>query len=272
LPAYNCGKNNIERAIDRGRRLPIFGRFANTCLQETRGYVPAYIAVSYIMNYAKQHNIIPQAANFNIKTDTLMVNKMVSLSNVAKLLELDMRELVTLNPSYKRGIVNGTATSARRLILPQIPSAKFAAIYNVIDGDGAVATAPVAYAANTAPAADYRPAKRPAYHKVRKGETLADIADQYGVEVQDLKAWNNLHSSKATVGLKLKLNETTAATDDSPVSKKSAAKYLTYKVRKGDTLSGLAEKFEASVDSIKELNGLKKNALQPGMTLKITKV
>jgi membrane-bound lytic murein transglycosylase D len=271
IASYNCGKSSVERAIDKAGATD-FWSIRQYLPQETRGYVPAYIAVSYIMNYAKQHNIIPQAANFNIKTDTLMVNKMVSLSNVAKLLELDMRELVTLNPSYKRGIVNGTATSARRLILPQIPSAKFAAIYNVIDGDGAVATAPVAYAANTAPAADYRPAKRPAYHKVRKGETLADIADQYGVEVQDLKAWNNLHSSKATVGLKLKLNETTAATDDSPVSKKSAAKYLTYKVRKGDTLSGLAEKFEASVDSIKELNGLKKNALQPGMTLKITKV
>jgi membrane-bound lytic murein transglycosylase D len=274
IASYNCGKSSVERAIDKSGGATDFWSIRPYLPQETRGYVPAYIAVSYVMNYFAKHNIIPQNCSFSTKTDTLMVNKMVSLSNIAKLLELDAREVAILNPSYKRGVVNGSSAVAKRLILPRVTTDKYGVLYEALNGDGPAATyTPAVYAANTTSSSngDYRPAKKPAYHRVRRGETLADIADQYGVEVQDLKAWNNLHSSRAVVGARLKLSESTAADDDTPAVKKST-RYVTYKVRRGDTLSGVAEKFEASVDSIKELNGLTKNRLQPGMMLKITKV
>ncbi|MES2274410.1 MAG: LysM peptidoglycan-binding domain-containing protein [Bacteroidota bacterium] len=269
IASYNCGKSSVERAIDKAGATD-FWAIRPYLPNETRGYVPAYIAVSYVMNYFNKHNIIPQVCSIG-KTDTVIINKQVSLSNIARLLEVDAKDVYLLNPSYKRGVINASAASPRRLVLPQAHPGKFSMIYDALNSDAPVAYAPAVYAAVGTVDKPSRSSKKPSYHTIKKGETLADIADEFGVEVQDLKAWNNLHSNKATIGKKLRLGES-PADDDSPVTKKATKKYLTYTVRKGDTLSGLAEKFEASIDSIKELNGLKKNALQPGMTLKITKV
>jgi membrane-bound lytic murein transglycosylase D len=113
--------------------------------------------------------------------------------------------------------------------------------------------------------------QRQPYHTVKRGETLNDIADDFGVDVQDLKVWNHIKGSKVAVGTRLRLSETADQTESEP-SVKHAHNYITYKVKRGDTLSGIASKFEgASVEKIKSLNGLKKNELQPGMTIKISK-
>jgi membrane-bound lytic murein transglycosylase D len=267
IASYNCGKSSVERAIDKAGATD-FWSIRQYLPTETRNYVPAYIAVSYVMNYFNKYDIVPQAPNFTIKTDTVMVNRAISLDNLSKALDIDGGELALLNPAYRRGIITGTSTTPRRLIVPQVSSNKFGALYAVLNGDAvAVAATPsVSYAVNIE---GKHPVKRPAYHKVKRGETLAYIADVYGIEVQDLKDWNNLRSNRAVVGSRLKLNEPT----DAPAEKKAANKYVTYKVQRGDTLSEIADKFDgATIEQIKELNGLKKNILQPGMTLKINKV
>jgi len=80
-----------------------------------------------------------------------------------------------------------------------------------------------------------------------------------------------LHTNKPAVGEKLRLNEATDDADNS-LSTKHSRNYITYKVKRGDTLSGIASKFDgASVEKIRSLNGLKKDMLQPGMTIKISK-
>ena len=270
IASYNCGKSTIERAMDRAGGAGDFWSIRQYLPNETRGYVPAYIAVSYIMNCYSKHSITPQNAYFNIKTDTVMINKPVSFSNIAATLSMSAGEIALLNPAYKRGVINASSTAPRRLILPQVTPDKYIVLYNALNGDSVVAyTPPPVYV--VANPADHRPTERPAYHLVKKNETVAAIADRYGVEEQDLKAWNNLHTDYPEVGKQLKLNQA-VANIPLPVEKKETKKYRTYTVKKGDTLSSLAEKFEASVDSIKEMNGLKKNSLQPGMTLKITKV
>jgi len=272
IASYNCGTSSVERAIDKAGGATDFWSIRNYLPAETRGYVPAYIAASYVMNYFKKHDIVEQAPSFGIKTDTVMVNKTISLSGLASILGVDAKDMAILNPAYKRGVINGTPVIPRRLIVPQVRADKYSVLYEALNGDGPMRMIPVAPAAYLAVnTADHRSAERPAFHTVKRNETLDDIADRYGVEVQDLKAWNNLHSSKVLAGKKLKLSENLVAKESSRESK-AAGKYLTYKVKRGDTLSGLAEKFEASVDSIKEINGLKKNALQPGMKLKILKV
>jgi membrane-bound lytic murein transglycosylase D len=264
IASYNCGKSSVERAIDRSGGTD-FWSIRQYLPAETRGYVPAYIAMSYVMNCFNKHSIVPQPCSFGIKTDTIMVNKPVSLTNIARVLETDVKDLLVLNPAYKRGVIKGSETAPRRLIIPQVSTEKYSVLYDALNSD-----TPVAYT-NAPNPADRRVAEHPAYHTVKKGETLAGIADRYGLDEQDLKAWNNLQSNNSITGKKLKLSQRLAAATPKE-EKHSDKKYLTYKVRKGDTLSGLAEKFEASVENIKELNGLKKNSLQPGMKLKITKV
>jgi membrane-bound lytic murein transglycosylase D len=267
IASYNCGKSNVERAIAKAGAND-FWSIRQYLPAETRGYVPAYIAVTYLMNYYGRHNIAPQPFAFSLKTDTLLVNKYVSLSTVSNALNIDIKEIAFLNPAYKRQIVNGTAALPRRLVIPQTDKGKFAALYEALNKDNTTATAPQPVYASYH---EKKTEELPAYHKVKKGETLSEIADNYGVEVQDLKAWNRLHSNKAIPGQRLRLTETVGEPKDKP-SVKHHDNYITYKVKSGDTLSGIASKFDgASVEKIRLLNGLKKGRLQPGMTIKINR-
>ncbi|MBE9585323.1 LysM peptidoglycan-binding domain-containing protein [Mucilaginibacter sp. JRF] len=275
IASYNCGKGAVTRAVEKAGAND-FWSIREYLPAETRGYVPAFIAMAYVMNYYKHHNIVPQACSFSIKTDTVMVNKFVPLQGIAKVLDVDMKELCLLNPAYKKQIVNGTAQAPRRLVIPQAAKENYAALYEALNGSGFNApVARVRYASNTGndggEDAD-APTVKASVHKIRNGETLGAIADKYGVEVQDLKVWNNLRNNKAVIGKILRLTppEKASTVKSSP---KKIKEFVTYKVKRGDTLSEIAAKFEgSSVEKIKELNGLRKGRIQPGMTLKISGV
>ena len=268
IASYNCGKSNVERAIEKAGGATDFWSIRQYLPKETRGYVPAFIAVAYVMNYYGKHNITPMACNISLKTDTVLVNKYLPLSMVAQSLNLDLHELAILNPSYKRQAINGTAAKPRRMIIPQIDKAQYAALYDVLNNS--TTTSPVAQPVYAAYHPEPKADRLPSYHKVKRGESLGDIADNFGIEVQDLKAWNHLHSNKAVVGQTLKVKESADEPEQKP-EKVTRSAYVTYKVKTGDTLSGIASKFDANVEKIRELNGLKKGRLQPGMMIKINK-
>ena len=267
IASYNCGKSNVEHAIEKAGASD-FWSIRQYLPAETRGYVPAFIAVTYVMNYYNKHNIIPQTCSFALKTDTVLVNKYVMFSTVSKALNVDIQQLAHLNPAYKRQIINGTPKAPRRMIIPQIDKARYSALYEALNSSNVVATAPQVM--NVSYSED-QPEKTPSYHRVRRGETLNDIADDYSINVQDLRVWNHLHSNKAAVGQKLRLSEPT----DQPrerISFKRRQDYITYKVKKGDTLGGIASKFDGtSIEKIKSLNGLKNAHLQPGTTIRINR-
>ncbi|MFC0518027.1 transglycosylase SLT domain-containing protein [Mucilaginibacter angelicae] len=208
IASYNCGKSNVERAVEKAGGVTDFWSIRQYLPVETRGYVPAFIAMNYVMHYFNRHNIVAQACNFSTRTDTVMVKRVVPLSNVAQALDVSLREITILNPSYRMAVVNGSPKTPRRLIIPQTAKDNYAALYNVLNGvDGPVPAAakPAAYAA-----VQYASAKSerhiPTHHKVKKGETLASIADKFGCEVSDLKVWNHLKTNRAPVGAMLKVS------------------------------------------------------------------
>lgn len=209
IASYNCGKSNVERAVEKAGGVTDFWSIRQYLPAETRGYVPAFIAMNYVMNYFNKHNIVPQACNFSIRTDTVMVKRIVPLSSVAQALNVSLKEITVLNPSYRMAIVNGSPKTPRRLILPQTAKDNYAALYNVLNGGDAPIPAAAANT-NTYIAAAYTPGKAerrmPTHHKVRKGETLASIADKFGCEVSDLKAWNHLKTNRAPVGTMIKVS------------------------------------------------------------------
>jgi membrane-bound lytic murein transglycosylase D len=215
IASYNCGKSNVEHAIDKAGASD-FWSIRQYLPLETRNYVPAYIAVTYLMNYYQKHGIVPQACDMVLKTDTLVVNKYIALSSVAQALDMDVKQLTMLNPEYKRLIVNGTNQAPRRLVIPEIDKGKYAALYDVLNNSNSPVITPVpvriAYHEN-------RVVHRGLHHVLRRGES-----------------------------------------------------YITYKVKRGDTLSGIASRFDGvSVEKIKSLNGLKRDGLQPGMKIKISR-
>ena len=132
IAAYNCGPENINKAIRRAHAAKGKTQESDVLTPEdkdywhiypylpaeTRGYVPAFIAANYIMTYYCEHNICPMTTRLPAQTDTIMVRRNVHLEQVAAVLGLDIDMLRSLNPEYRRDIVPGlTKPSAIRLPL-----------------------------------------------------------------------------------------------------------------------------------------------------------
>ena len=124
IAAYNCGPGNINKAITRSGGKRDYWEIYPYLPAETRGYVPAFIAANYIMNYYCDHNICPMRSRLPERTDTVMVNKNVHLQQIAAVCGIDIEELRTLNPSYRRDIVPG-ANEPSAIRMSQADVSKF---------------------------------------------------------------------------------------------------------------------------------------------------
>ena len=124
IAAYNCGPENINKAIRRANGEKDYWRIYPYLPRETRGYVPAFIAANYIMTYYSLHNICPMMTRLPAKTDTIMVSRNVHLEQVAEVVGLNIDLLRSLNPQYRRDIVPG-ASGLYALRLPQTEVGRF---------------------------------------------------------------------------------------------------------------------------------------------------
>jgi len=208
IAAYNCGMGNVNRAIAKADSRD-FWEIRRFLPMETRNYVPAFIAAVYVMNYSGSHQIKVQKSPFLKSTDTVQVNRFVSLPSLAEAMNIDVEELWGLNPSYKKKIVNGTMESPKRVILPKVDLASFSKVYHLLNEEDLEMDRHIVLASN-----DGRIKRKPktvaskssvTYHKVSAGQNLSTIANKYNVEVQDLKVWNNLKGSSIVPGQRLKI-------------------------------------------------------------------
>jgi membrane-bound lytic murein transglycosylase D len=138
IAAYNCGPENINKAIRRYRASK--GRTqedeAITAADkdywqiypylpaETRGYVPAFIAANYIMTYYCEHNICPMTTNLPAQSDTVMVHRDVHLEQIAGVIGTNADLLRSLNPEFRRDIVPGN-TKPYAIRMPLADTGKF---------------------------------------------------------------------------------------------------------------------------------------------------
>ncbi|MBE6249156.1 MAG: lytic transglycosylase domain-containing protein [Prevotella sp.] len=124
IAAYNCGPENITKAIHRAKGEKDYWRIYPYLPKETRGYVPAFIAANYIMTYYSQHNICPMTTRLPAKTDTVMVSRNVHLEQVAEVVGINIDLLRSLNPMYRRDVIPG-ASEPLPLRLPLTEVSKF---------------------------------------------------------------------------------------------------------------------------------------------------
>lgn len=271
IAAYNCGKGNVKRAIDKANSRN-FWDIRPYLPKETRNYVPALIATIYVMNHTDKHQIQLKSSELTLRTDTIHVNHFVSLSDIARALVMTEDQLFSLNPSYKKKIINGTLFAPKRLVLPKVTQDKYAQLYDVLNTDLPMNREVIMAATDDVrelrKKRDEKPVSIASFHKVAPGQNLSMIAEKYGIEVQDLKVWNKLKSATIVVGQKLKIIKSKSG--GKTAQPKSKISFLTYKVKSGDTLSAIAEKYEGiTVASLKQDNGLNKSTLRTGMVLKI---
>ncbi|MFD0750572.1 transglycosylase SLT domain-containing protein [Mucilaginibacter calamicampi] len=210
IASYNCGKSNVERAVEKAGALD-FWAVRQYLPTETRSYVPAFIAISYVMNYANDHDIAVNQASVLGTTETVMIDKFITLGNVAKAMGMEVKDLAALNPSYKKQLVNGTPENPRLLVIPRTFDVDYAVLYTALtDPNANIPVQPkriipifVPKPTTISPAA--LTAANANIHVVKPGENLVDVASTYGVDIEDLKKWNHLRGYSLTPGRKLKL-------------------------------------------------------------------
>lgn len=223
IAAYNCGPENINRAIHRAGGARDYWKIYPYLPRETRGYVPAFIAANYIMNYYCEHNICPMKSQLPAKSDTVVVTKDVHLKQIAAVCGVSIEELRTLNPQYRRDIVNGfTEPSAIRL--PE------AAINSFIDNEEAVyshdaenlltkrsevavedvqtSTKSKTSTRGKSSASRRKKSVRSGGNKsvtIKQGQTLSEIAKKNHTTVEKLRKLNGIKGSNIRAGKKLRV-------------------------------------------------------------------
>lgn len=229
IAAYNCGPEKINQAIHRSKQND-YWQIYPYLPRETRGYVPAFIAANYIMNYYCEHNICPMMTELPAKTDTVEIKRDLYFEQIAHGLGIDIDQVAALNPQYRRSIINGSWRPSP-LRLPAMLVTKFIdnedSIYNYVPTD--------------------MNAKR----------TEVEINDEEPTIVRYKRVYK--HSASARKGKNKHTKNKRGA--------KTASKSIT--IKEGDTLSEIAARNNTSVAKLKRLNGIQGSNIRAGKKLKV---
>ena len=217
IAAYNCGPDQINKAIHRSKGSKDYWQIYPYLPKETRGYVPAFIAANYIMTYYCEHNICPMTTRLPAKTDTVMVSRNVHLEQIAAVCNIDIEQLRTLNPAYRRDIVPG-ATKMSAVRLPHTEVGKFIDLEDSIYAYNAEvlfskrATVEVnddvpTYTRKSSTKRSRKKASRSRGRSVtvKSGQTLSEIAKRNGTTVAKLRRLNGIKGSNIRAGKKLRV-------------------------------------------------------------------
>ena len=201
IAAYNCGPGNVNKAIYRSGGKTDFWDIYWYLPRETRGYLPAFIAATYIMTYHAEHGICPMESKLPLATDTIMVNRLLHFDQIVAVCDIDMETLRGLNPQYKENVIPGKFLPGA-LRLPEDKIRDFIlsgdSIYNY-ERDKYFSEEKVKVLKNQATNSGF------VIHKIRSGESLSTIAHRYRVTIAELKRWNGLKSNNIVAGKTLKI-------------------------------------------------------------------
>lgn len=231
VAAYNCGPGNVTKAIKRAGGDTDFWSIYPYLPKETRGYVPAFIAATYVMTYYCEHNICPVETRLPAATDTLIISRPLHFKQVALATGLDIEEIKALNPQYRSNTIPGNAHPCT-LRLPMDAINAFLEAGDSIYND---------------PSSEYFTNRREIFFN-EKGQvvnkTNSDLPTSDGSVIQE-------------------------QTEPAPVKKTTTKKTKTVKVKPGDTLGAIAARNHTTVAKIKKANGLRSDRIMPGQTLRI---
>lgn len=305
IAAYNCGPGNVNKAIRRSGGKRNYWEIYYRLPRETRGYVPAFIAAMYTMEYYKEHNLEPRFPEFPIMVDTIMVNDYLHFAQIATTLEMDIEQVRALNPMYRIDVIPAKKNKAYPLVLPEEK------VMDFIDNDTLVyAYEREKYFPNntlkqptSSSGGYYTPVnikgKAKVLYTVKTGDNVGFISSWFRVRASDLRYWNNIRRDMIRVGQKLavyvpesqktKYQKVTTLTfaqkqasigktsNSAPVQKQGnqtlSNDFIYYTVRKGDTIWEIAQKYAGiSSDEIMKLNNLTNDrGLYIGQKIKIKK-
>ena len=190
IACYNCGPGNVNKAIKRAGGATDYWQIYPYLPNETRGYVPAFIAANYIMNYYCDHNICPVNTVLPAGTDTLTVSRNVYMEQIAAVCHIGMDELKALNPQYRTTLIPGDMHACTlRMPAPAINAFIEAgdSVYTY-KAEGIKTGRKVVEAAVNAKGKGVAPSNgKASYVTVRKGDTLGAIAQKTHTSIARLQ-------------------------------------------------------------------------------------
>ncbi len=265
LAAYNSGAGNVNKAIRRAGNIKSYWAVWPYLPRETRGYVPGFFAVAYVMEYASEHNLYPIYPDFLYHTiDSVTVKDVLSFEQVSETLGIPMADLKFLNPTFKRGIIPASEKKPYSLRLPHALSGEFVAreaeIYAYVTKDGKKR-------ANLLK--EIKKASERSIHRVRKGDNLGVIARKYRTTVRNIKRWNKLKSNTIYPGQKLVVYSPYSDNYLRSSVKKSKSAY--HVVKKGETLAMISRIYKVKISDLRKWNNLKGNTIYVKQKLKVRK-
>jgi len=251
LAAYNCGEGRVLRLI-RGQNINYLDNFWDLYQRlprETARYVPRFLATLHILNNPEAYDLDPTSLDPPLEYETVVVNKQVHLSNVAKSIGVDRKILKDLNPELRYQILPGENYHLN------IPPGNSDMLLAKID------RIPVSLL----------PQRAFVYHRVRHGESLSVIARKYRTSVRKIMRANNMRRSNYIVaGKRIKIPQRGYMAQTSQIIRKPEnGQALTHKVRKGDSLYIIAKQYGTTTKKIQVLNHLKTTMLYIGQVLTI---
>lgn len=214
LAAYNSGPGNVNKAIRRSGGKRDFWSIKPFLPKETQGYVPAFIAVNYVMNHASEYNIYPKKPLTTFfEVDTVGVQKRVDFGTLSKVVDMSVEDISFLNGTYKLNEIPANGDK-HYLVLPITKVGLFMANEETVYAQSEIRKyepEPVLTASQDNKVNQEGKVAKTVWetgwktHKVKKGESLGSIADKYNVSLAELRKWNKIKSTKIVPGQSLKV-------------------------------------------------------------------
>jgi len=285
LAAYNSGAGNVNKAIRRAGGAKNFWVIQKYLPKETRSYVPAFIAASYVMTFASEHGITPiDPGILFYEIDTVTVKNPVTFDQISEMLKIPYEEVQFLNPEFKQGVIPATSETPYKLRLRKKHIGDFinneAALYAYKTKAGIQKDSLMMLALrNNRETIEYR---------VKSGETMAGIAKKFHMSTFELKSLNNLkknyvrpkqnllvYNGPAKFKFPENLNPVTsfpAVRNEEPekeIKSTSSTVPIIYTVKQGECMALIAQKHSCTVENLMSWNNLKSQNLLVGQKLKI---
>ncbi len=213
LAAYNSGPGNVNKAIRRSGGQKNFWAIKQYLPKETQGYVPAFIAVNYVMNHAAEHNIYPKTPITTcFEVDTVTVSKRIDFKSLAGAINMPEDDIAFLNGTYKLREIPENGYK-HYLVLPVNKVGIFMSNESTVYAKSeerryepaltaSVTESPKAIEGKVATTIWETGWKT---HKVRRGESLGSIANKYDVTLGEMRKWNKIKGSSIKPGQSLKI-------------------------------------------------------------------
>lgn len=257
IAAYNCGPTNVNKAIHRADGVRDYWAIYPYLPSETRGYVPAFIAANYIMNYYCEHNICPMKTKLPITTDTVTIMRDLHMQQVAELCNIDVEAIQALNPQYRTQLIPGSS-GPMTLRLPTETLNTFIdlkdSVYNYRVDELLTRRSCVEV--------DDRLDNRGVASKRR-------AARQQSASESSSSSRSSASKSSSRKSSRSSSSKSSSRSSRSSRKSKKVKSSASATVRKGDTLIEIAHRNGTTVEKLKKKNKIKGNMIKPGQKLKV---